>query len=131
MCGHCLENLAVAAAGQVCSQGSENNNGWCLVVIPSFLLIYEVTGATVGACSQTLSGGIPFLLLVWMIIEDCPCHSKNMLDIFLCYLPAALHPQKSCLATCSLHKRPLVPSSQKKLPLTNLCSFLHHRHPTP
>ena len=50
----------MAAAGQVCSQGSESNNGWCLVAVPSlFLQTSEVPGAVGGACSQTPSGGEP------------------------------------------------------------------------
>ena len=64
VCGHCLERLAVAAAEWVCSQGSESKNGWCSVVIPSFLSTSEVTGASGGACSQTPSGGRPHCPLV-------------------------------------------------------------------
>ena len=48
----CSKCLAVAAAGQVCSQGSESNNVWCLVAVffffcfffVFFLLTPEVTG---------------------------------------------------------------------------------------
>ena len=46
------EHLSVAAAGWVCSQGSESNSIWFLVAIPSsfsFLAIPEVTGVTGGA----------------------------------------------------------------------------------
>ena len=46
--GCCPECLAVAAARQVCSQGSENNNGWCLVAVPSSVPTSEVTRATHG-----------------------------------------------------------------------------------
>ena len=35
------EHLAVAAAAQVCSQGSENNSIWCLVAVPSFCLFFQ------------------------------------------------------------------------------------------
>ena len=38
VCGHCLECLAVAAAGWVCSLGSENNNKRCSVTIPSSVM---------------------------------------------------------------------------------------------
>ena len=41
------------------SQGSESNNSWCSVAVPSFLLISEVPEAAGGAYSQTLSGGGP------------------------------------------------------------------------
>ena len=47
----------MATAGWVFFQGSENNNGWCSVAMPSFLPTSEVTGVTGGACSQTPSGG--------------------------------------------------------------------------
>ena len=72
--GHCLEHLAVAAAGWVCSQGSESNNGWCLVAVSSFLLTSEVTGATDGACSHTPRSGRSCLPLVSeMTAAVCPC----------------------------------------------------------
>ena len=35
--GCCPECLAVAAAGQMISQGAESNNVWCWVAVPSFL----------------------------------------------------------------------------------------------
>ena len=50
--------LAVAA-GRVHSQGSDSNNGWCLVAVPSSVMTSEVTGATGGVCSWTPSGGGP------------------------------------------------------------------------
>ena len=53
------KHLAVAAAGRVCSQGSESINGWCLVTVPSYLPTSAVTGATGGAYSQTRSGEEP------------------------------------------------------------------------
>ena len=33
---HCPEDLAVAAAGRVSSQGGESNDVWCLVAVSSF-----------------------------------------------------------------------------------------------
>ena len=54
----------MAPTEQVCSQGSESNNGWCSVAVPSFLPTYEVLGVTSGVYSQTPSGGRPFLPLV-------------------------------------------------------------------
>ena len=39
--------------GCVHSQGSESNNGWCSLAMPSCVLTSEVTGATGRACSQT------------------------------------------------------------------------------
>ena len=39
--GHCLEHLAVEAAGWVCSQRSESNSVWCLVALPSFFLFFH------------------------------------------------------------------------------------------
>ena len=56
------------------SQGSESNNRWYLVAVPSFVLTSEVTGATSGACSQTPSGGRPCLPLESEITAlVCPC----------------------------------------------------------
>ena len=60
------EHLAVAAAEQVCSQGSESNSLWRLVAVPSFFLflpIPEVTGVAGGAHSQAPIGGKPRLPL--------------------------------------------------------------------
>ena len=55
--------MAMAAAGQVYSQGDESNNMWCLVVVPSFIFLptQEVTRAAGGAHSQAPSGGRPCL----------------------------------------------------------------------
>ena len=39
--GHHPEHLAVAAAGWVCSQGSESNSFWYLVAVPSFFLFCQ------------------------------------------------------------------------------------------
>ena len=47
----------MAKAGQVSSQGSENNNGSFLVTVPSSVPNSELTGAAGGACSWTPSGG--------------------------------------------------------------------------
>ena len=51
--------MAVAEAGCVHYQGSESNNGWCLVAVPSSVPNSEVTGSTGGACSWTPSSGGP------------------------------------------------------------------------
>ena len=62
------------AAGQVYSQGSENNNRWYSVAVPSFLSNSEVTGATGKACSQRPSGGGPQPPLVSeMTAVVCSC----------------------------------------------------------
>ena len=54
---HCPEHLAVAAAGRVYSQGSESNNRWCSVTVPSSVVPSEVVGVTSGSCSGNPSGG--------------------------------------------------------------------------
>ena len=54
-----LECLAVAAAECVHSHMSENNNGKCLVAVPSSVPIPEATGAIGRACSQIPSDGRP------------------------------------------------------------------------
>ena len=61
----CPEHLAVAAAGRLCSQRSENNNMWCLVAVSSFSFLPtpEVTGAAGGSHSQAPSGDRPHLPL--------------------------------------------------------------------
>ena len=62
--GHCPENLAVEAAGWVCSQGSESKQHMvlsCSALL--FLVTPEVTGATGGTHSQVPSGGKPHLPL--------------------------------------------------------------------
>lgn len=58
------QSIWLEAAGQVCSQGSENNNRWRSVAVPSLLLTSEVTGAASGGCSQTPGGGRQCLPLV-------------------------------------------------------------------
>ena len=71
------EHLAVAAAGQVCSQGSKSNSVWCLVAVPlfSFSPTPEVTGITGGAHSQAPSGGKPCLPLASeRTALFCPCY---------------------------------------------------------
>ena len=56
-------------------QGSEINNEWCLVAVPSYLPTSEVPVATGGAYSQTLRGGGPLPPLVSeMTALVCPCH---------------------------------------------------------
>ena len=75
MSGGHPEHLAVAVAGWVCSQGSENNSVWCLVAMLSFLPIPEVTGIAGGAHSQVPSGGKPrFPLASETTATVCPCH---------------------------------------------------------
>ena len=49
--------VVVAVSGHVHSQGSESKNGWCSIAVPSSVLTSEVTGASVGICSQNPSGG--------------------------------------------------------------------------
>ena len=61
--GHCPDFWAVADAGQVCSQGSESNDMWCLFEVLFFLLTPEVTGAAGGAYLHAPSDGKPCLLL--------------------------------------------------------------------
>ena len=56
--GHCLERLAVAAAGWVGSQGSESNR-WCSVTMSFSAVSSEVVGAASGSCSETSSGSGP------------------------------------------------------------------------
>ena len=57
--GHCPEHLAVAAAGWVCSQGSESNNRWCSVTMSFSVVPSEVVGAASDFCSGIPSGGGP------------------------------------------------------------------------
>ena len=54
-CWQYLEHLAVATAGHVHSQGSDSNNGWCLVAVPFCVPVSEVIGVTGSACSWTPS----------------------------------------------------------------------------
>ena len=62
----------MAAAGCVCSQGSESNNRWYLVAVPSSLLTSKMTGAVGGACSWTPGSGGPSPLLESEMIEFAP-----------------------------------------------------------
>ena len=67
----CPEYLAVAAAGCVSSQTSENNNSKFSIAMPSS----EVIGATSGACSGTPSGSGPCPPLESVIPQVlCPHH---------------------------------------------------------
>ena len=77
----CPEQLAAAAAGCVSSQGSDSNNMWCLVVVPS-----EVTGATTGTFSRTPGcGGRPCPSLVSaMTAVVCLCYLQNTQEV-LCH----------------------------------------------
>ena len=55
--------------------GSESNNGWYLVAVPSFLLTSEVNGASGGAYLQTPIGGRPRIpLFSEMTAVVGPCH---------------------------------------------------------
>ena len=72
------EHLAVAAAGCMHFLGSESNNRWCLVAMPSSLVPSEVVGAASGNCPQTPSGGRPCPPLVSEITAVvCPCHLQT------------------------------------------------------
>ena len=49
-----------SGSGRVCEfPGSESNNRWCLVTMPSSVVPSEVIGATSCAYSWTPSGGLP------------------------------------------------------------------------
>ena len=57
----------------VCSQGSESNNRWYSVIVPSSVLSSEVTGAVGGACLGTPSVDGPHLPLESeMAVVVCP-----------------------------------------------------------
>ena len=67
--------MAVSVAGCVSSQGSESNNRWCLVTMPSSVVRSEVIGTASDACSWTPSGGEPHPPLESEItVVVCPCH---------------------------------------------------------
>ena len=57
--GHCPECLAVAAAGQVCSQGSESNIRWCSAIVSFSVTPSEVVGAASDFCLDIPSGDGP------------------------------------------------------------------------
>ena len=57
--GHCPQPLVVAAAGWMCSQGSQSNIRWYSVAMSSSVLPSEVVGAASGSCSGIYSGGGP------------------------------------------------------------------------
>ena len=98
------------APGWVHSQGSESNNRWLLVAVPSSLLTSEVLGASGGACSQTASGDRQCPLLVSKMTAVVaattrrPCR-QSLLELSI---PAALSPCKRCQATCIGKDIPMV-----------------------
>ena len=75
--GHFPEHVAVAAVGQVCSQGSKINNRWYSVVMSSSVVSSEVTGAASSACSGTPSGGGQCPSLVR---DNCGCFPPPPVD---------------------------------------------------
>ena len=76
--GHCPENMVVAAAGQVCSQGSKSNNMCCSIPMSFSVVPSEVVGAASGSCSGIPSGGRPRpppeSEITAMV---CPCHLRT------------------------------------------------------
>ena len=92
------EGLAVAAAGWVCSQGSESNSIWCLVAMPSFFSFLEtpeVTRVADEAHSQAPSGGKPCLPLASeMTAAVCPYHLWIMQEAPRCTYPLMSRAQK-------------------------------------
>ena len=97
----------MAVAECVHSQGSESNNQWCLVAVPSSVPTLEVTGSVGSGCSWTPSGG-----------GLCPPLGSE-LTMMVCPLPPLDHRRgaPSCLAhaggtaTHSLYKRHLAAHS--------------------
>ena len=86
--GHSPEHFSVAAAGQVCSQGSESNNVWYLFAVPYvFWLTLKVTGATGGAHSQAPSGGRSHLPLasqittMVLVLDTCRSHKRHHVSL--------------------------------------------------
>ena len=71
-----IKHLAVETSGEVCSQGSESNRGWCSDGALLFLPTSEVTGAAGEAHSQASSGGRPHLTLA----------SKKTAVVYPCHL---------------------------------------------
>ena len=101
------EHLAVAAAGWVCSQGSESNNGWCFVAVPSFILpTPEVTGVTGGALSRPLvvAGHTSPCPLRQLSQSDSAVYRSSKRYHVTLSPPTVLSPQKRCLATHSPRK---------------------------
>ena len=77
--GHCPACLAVAAAGWMCSQGSESNNRWCSITASSSVVPPEVAGAASGSCSGIPSGGGQYPPLESEItVVACPCNMQTM-----------------------------------------------------
>ena len=72
----------------MCSQGSERNNGWCLVAVSYFFPTSEVTGATGGACSRPLvvagHSSLLFLRELWWFV---PAACKYTRDNTSCLAP--------------------------------------------
>ena len=80
--GHCPECLAVAAAEQVCSQGSKVNNRWCSITMSFSVVPSEVVGAASDFCSGIPSGGGPHpplepLILQWFAPATSSLPRKN------------------------------------------------------
>ena len=94
--------MTVAASGHVHSQGSESNNGWCLVSVPS-VLMPEITGAAGGACSKNPRGGRPCSPLESEMSVVVYAHTRGALRSVAhtrgC--PVALSPHMRQLAGCS------------------------------
>ena len=82
----------------VSSQGSESNNGWCLVTMPSSVVLSEVIGVTSGTCSWTPSGGrlhppLESAVTAVVCLATCrPC-KKHLIS---------LSPHRSCCTGCRL-----------------------------
>ena len=114
----------MAAAGQMYSQGSENNRQ-CLIAVPS-LLTCEVTGASVGAFSQTLSGvRLHPPLMSEMTAMVCPHHLQITQEVPCCaYPPTALSPDKRCGVPQPREHRSVGSFSLSQLPLRRAGSVL-------
>ena len=77
--GHCPECLAVAAAGRVCSQGSESNNRWCSIAMSFSVVPSEMVEAASYFCSGIPSGSGLFPPLESEITTAvCPHHLQTM-----------------------------------------------------
>ena len=77
--GNCPECLAVAAAEQVCSQGSKSNSRWYFIAMSSSVVPSEVIGAASGSCSGIPISSEPHSPLESEItVVVCPCHMQIM-----------------------------------------------------
>lgn len=97
--GHCPECLAVAAAGQVCSQRSKSNSRWCSITMSS-MVPSEVVGAESGSCSGIPGSGGPRLPLESEItVVVCPLppadHARSILSS-LAHAESAVSTAPSC-----------------------------------